>query len=297
MEQNPMVEIGLPVALFVIMVGIGLTLSTGDFRREARTPRGTVVGTLAQLLVMPAFGFAIAALLQLPPALAVGLVIVAACPGGTSSNLITFLARANVALSIVLTMLASVITIVTLPLYTRLALRWQPGDADVAVSVPLGRTIALLVGIVLVPVVIGMTVRKRAPQRAAALERSVSAFGAVILVALIVGIALSLREQFLDLLTSAGPAALLLNLAGLTAGWFLARGAGLRPLDRLTVAIELGIKNSTLGILIAVTVIGSEEMAVPAAVYGLLMYVSAAVLVVLGRRMAGMQVEPAGTAG
>ncbi|MFA9446807.1 bile acid:sodium symporter family protein [Egicoccus sp. AB-alg6-2] len=242
---------------------------------------------------MPALGFAIAALLQLPPAMAVGLVVVAACPGGTSSNLVTFLARGNVALSIVLTVVASVVTIVSLPLWTNLALSWQPANADVSVSVPLGRTIGLLLGIVLVPVVLGMAVRRRAPQRAARLERSVSAFGALVLVVLIVGIAISLRDEFFDLLAQAGPAALLLNLAGLGVGWAVARTAALTTADRLTMAVELGIKNSTLGILIAVTVIGSEQMAVPSAVYGLLMYLSAAALVVGGRRAAGMRVDPA----
>lgn len=291
MEQNPLVEIGLPIALFVIMAGIGLTLSAADFRREARTPRGAVVGSLAQLLLMPALGFAIAALLRLPPALAVGLVIVAACPGGTSSNLISFLARANVALSIVLTVVASVVTIVTLPMFANLALGWQPVGTEVSVSVPVGRTIGLLVGIVLVPVLLGMAVRRRRPQRADALERSVSAFGGFVLAALIVGIAISVRDEFFQLLTDAGPAALLLNLAGLSVGWLVTRAAGLGTVDRMTLAIELGIKNSTLGILIAVTVIGSEQMAVPAAVYGLLMYLSAAVLVVAGRRAAGMRVE------
>jgi BASS family bile acid:Na+ symporter len=240
---------------------------------------------------MPALGFAVAALLQLPPALAIGLVIVAACPGGTSSNLVTFLARGNVALSIVLTVIASVVTIVTLPLYTNLAIAWQPvGDIDV--SVPLGRTIVMLVGIVLVPVMLGMAVRRRAPQRAARLEKTVSAFGAFVLVALIIGIAISLRDEFVDLLAQAGPATMLLNLAGLAVGWGVARAVGLPAIDRLATAVELGIKNSTLGILIAVNVIQSEAMAVPSAVYGLLMYLSAAVVVVLGRRAAGMRVEP-----
>lgn len=293
MEQNPLVEVGLPVALFVIMVGIGLTLTAADFRREARTPRGALLGSAAQLLVMPALGFAVAALLGLPPALAVGLVIVAACPGGTSSNLVSFLARANVALSIVLTVVASVVTIVTLPMFANLALRWWPVGDDVAVTVPLARTIGLLIGIVLVPVLLGMAVRRRAPRRAAAMERVVSAFGGFILVALIIGIAISLRDEFFTLLADAGPAALLLNLLGLAVGWGVARAGGLSDRDGLTVAVELGIKNSTLGILIAVTVMGSEAIAVPSAVYGLLMYVSAAVLVVAGRRAAGMRVEPA----
>jgi bile acid:Na+ symporter, BASS family len=285
-EQNPLIEIGLPVALFVIMIGIGLTLTTGDFRREARQPKSAVIGSLGQLLLMPVLGFAIAALLSLPPAIAVGLVIVAACPGGTTSNLVAYLCRANVALSIVLTVVASLVTILTLPIAANLALRWQPTASDVAISVPLGRTIALLVGIVLVPVAIGMTVRRRSPARAAALETFVSAFGAIILIALIVGIAISVRDEFWELLAAAGPASLLLNVAGIGTGVALGALARVPKGDRLTFGVELGIKNSTLGILIAATVIGSERMAVPSAVYGLLMYLSAFALVAYGRRAA-----------
>jgi bile acid:Na+ symporter, BASS family len=233
---------------------------------------------------MPALGFAIAALLSLPPALAVGLVIVAACPGGTTSNLVAYLCRANVALSIVLTVIASLVTIVTLPIAANLALAWQPAASEVPISVPVGRTIALLVGIVLVPVALGMTVRRRAPGRAAALETFVSAFGAIVLVALIVGIAISLREEFFELLAAAGPASVLLNVSGIAAGLGLGALARVPRADRLTFGVELGIKNSTLGILIAATVLGSERMAVPSAVYGLLMYVSAFALVAYGRR-------------
>jgi bile acid:Na+ symporter, BASS family len=283
-EQSPLIEIGLPIALFVIMVGIGLNLTLDDFRREAEQPKGVVVGGLAQLLVMPALGFAVAALLDLEPALAVGLVIAASCPGGTTSNLVAYLARANVALSIVLTVVASLATILTLPLFVNLALRWQPAASETAIAVPAGRTILLLVAIVLLPVALGMFVRRRAPDRAAALERAVSAFGAVVLVALIIGIALSVRDRIGELLASAGPAAILLNVGGLLVGLAVARAAGLGRADRLTTAIELGVKNTTLGILIAVTVVGSETMAVPSAVYGLLMYVSAAVVVAIGRR-------------
>jgi bile acid:Na+ symporter, BASS family len=170
MEQNPLISLGLPIALFIIMIGIGLTLTVADFHREARQPRGVVVGTLAQLVLMPALGFAVALLLRLEPEIAVGLVIVAACPGGSTSNLIAYLARANVALSIVLTVLASVAAILTLPLYVSMALGWWPISAESAIRMPVGQTVALLVGIILVPVAIGMAVRRRAPGRAASLE-------------------------------------------------------------------------------------------------------------------------------
>jgi bile acid:Na+ symporter, BASS family len=284
MEQSPLIEIGLPVALFIIMVGIGLTLTAADFRREQRNPKGMVVGSLAQLLVMPALGFAVAAVLALPPAIAVGLVIAASCPGGTTSNLVAYLARANVALSIVLTVVASVATIATLPVFTNLALQWQPAASDAAVRVPVGRTILLLVAIVLVPVSIGMAVKRRAPQRAAALERGVSVFGGVVLVLLIAGIAYSVRDEFWQLLAASGPAAMLVNVGGLAVGYLAGAAAGLGQRDRTTLAVELGVKNTTLGILLAVTVIGSEAMAVPSAVYGLLMYLSASAVVFFGRR-------------
>ncbi|SFB49972.1 bile acid:Na+ symporter, BASS family [Amycolatopsis marina] len=284
MEQNPLVEVGLPVALFLIMIGIGLTLTSKDFAREARDPRGVIVGTLGQIVLMPALAFLIAYLLSLPAAIAVGLVIIAACPGGTTSNLIAYLARGNVALSIVLTVLASLITIVTLPIAANLALRWQPAASDVAIEVPVLRTIALLVVIVLVPVAIGMALRARWPERAAALERAVSLFGGVVLAVLIVAIAISLGADIWTYLRQAGIAALLLNLGGLAVGYGIMRLARLSFESRLAGAIELGIKNATLGILIAVNVIGSEALAVPAAVYGVLMYVSAVGVVAYGRR-------------
>lgn len=293
MEQSPLIDIGLPIALFIIMIGIGLTLTTRDFAREAQQPRGIVVGSAAQLLVMPALGFAVAAALGLAPALAVGLVIVAACPGGTTSNLIAYLSRANVALSIVLTVVASLVTIVTLPIAANLALRWQPTASDVAIRVPVGRTVLLLAAIVLIPVAIGMVIRARRPDRAAALEKAVSAFGAVVLALLIVGIAWSLRERFWSLLAQAGPATLLLNVLGIAAGVGVARLAGLDFASRLATGVELGIKNATVGILIAWTIIGSEAMAVPSMVYGLLMYVSGAAVVAYGRRRGEVPTTPA----
>ena len=289
MENSPLIDIGLPVALAIIMVGIGLTLTVADFRREARQPRGMVVGSIGQLLVTPALGFGIAAALSLDPVIAVGLVIAAACPGGTTSNLIAFLGQANVALSIVMTVIASVVTIVTLPLFAELALDWQPG-VDGAVQVPLGRTIGLLVGVVLVPVLLGMMVRARNVALASRLERGVSIFGAVVLAALIVGIAVDLGDDVPVFLRQAGPAVLLLNLGGILLGFLSGRAAGLVWSDRLTLAIELGVKNSTLGILLATLLSSNFEYAVPSAVYGLLMYVSAAALAVVGRRHARLHV-------
>jgi bile acid:Na+ symporter, BASS family len=295
MDQNPLVEVGLPLALFVIMVGIGLTLTREDFRREAAAPRAMVAGSIAQIVAMPLMAFGIAALLQLSPALTLGLVILAAAPGGTTSNLVALLSRANVALSIVLTVVASVVTIVTLPLAANLALLWRAEDADVVVRVPLLNSIGLLLGIVLVPVLLGMTLRARRPEAAVRFEPKVSAFGAVVLVLLIVGIAIDLREELPSLIAQSGPAALLLNLGGIGLAFALAVvGVGRR--DRRTIAAELGIKNGTLAILIAVTVVGDERVAAPAAVYSVLMYLTAFGLVAFGRNRSLMEVDESASA-
>lgn len=285
-----LVGIGLPVALFVIMTGIGLTLTTGDFRREAAAPRGMVVGALGQLLVMPLVGIGIVWLLGLQGVIAVGVVIAAAVPGGTTSNVIAFLSRANVALSIVLTVVASLATVVTIPIVVEFALG-RFGDGQEAVSLPVLQTVGQLVAIVLVPVLLGMLVRARSQHLAARAERGVSIFGAVILIALIVGIALELGDEVPVFLRQAGPAVILLNLAGLVVGGLIGWVAGLPRRDRLTIAVELGVKNATLGILVASLLRPADPLyAAPSAVYGLLMYVSAVLVVLYGRRTALMEV-------
>jgi bile acid:Na+ symporter, BASS family len=193
-DDNLLVEVGLPIALFVIMIGIGLTLTTADFRRERKQPRGMVVGAIGQLVLMPAIGLGIVWLLGLQGAIAIGVVIAATIPGGTTSNVITYLSHANVALSIVLTVVASLATVLTIPVVVEFAID-RFGSIDEAVSLPVVRTVGQLVAIVLVPVLIGMAIRARKPELAGRIERGVSAFGAVILVVLIVGIAIGLGED------------------------------------------------------------------------------------------------------
>lgn len=283
MEQSPLIEVGLPISLFIIMVGIGLTLTPADFGREARRPRGFIAGSVAQLFLMPAAGFTIAWLFGLPPAIAVGLVVVAACPGGTTSNLVTYLARGNVALSVVLTVSASLATIITLPFFVNLALRTTPQAAE-SVSLPVLQTILTLVVIVLVPVSIGMVARSFAPSFARRMEGAVSVFGGVVLLMLIVAIAISVWDRLGTLLLQAGPASAALSAAGIAIGWGVASLAGLEHNGRLAVAVELGVKNTTLGLLVAITLLDSPEIAIPPAVYGLLMYAFGLALVAYGRK-------------
>ena len=268
------------------MIGMSLGLTLSAFAKEARHPRAAIVGSVGQLIVLPALGFLVAWGLGLTPAIAVGLVILAACPGGATSNVITYLARGNVALSIVVTAIASIATIMTLPLLVNQALSWQLGKST-NVAMPVVDTIAMLVIIVLLPTGIGMLIRAKAPNIAARAEKPLNGFGAVVLLALIVLISYGLRDHLLGLLIQAGPACLLLNTLGIGAGFAIARMAGVAKEDTLAIAVELGIKNSTIGILVATTILGSQEMAIPSMVYGLTMYAFGAVLVAFGRSTIG----------
>ncbi|MGD8150723.1 bile acid:sodium symporter family protein [Ornithinimicrobium sp. Y1694] len=287
MEQSPLIDIGLPVALAIIMVGIGLSLTRQDFAAQAKAPWASIVGTVGQLVLVPLLGIGVALLLNLPPALAIGLVLAAACPGGSTSNLVTYLARGNVALSIILTVVASLAVILTLPLWIDLAAEIVPGAAETNVEVPLAQTFGLLGGVILVPVLIGMVIKAKAPRLAVRLERYVGLVGIVVLVALIVGIVMGLRDRIGELLLASGPAVLLLNVLAILLGGALAYVCRLPRADQIAIAVEFGIKNSTLGMLIAFTVIRNDEIALPSAVYGLVMYLTAFALVWGGRRLMG----------
>lgn len=285
MQDSPVIAIGLPVALAVIMVGIGLSLTLADFREQARTPRATIIGTLGQVFLVPAIGIAVALVMNLPPIMALGLVLVAACPGGSTSNLVTYLARGNVALSIILTVVASLVIIVTLPGWLDVAGRILPGATELSVSVPLGQTFGLLIGIILIPVAIGMVIRAKKPELAATLERGMSVFGALVLLLAIGAVAVDLGGEIIDMAITAGPAVFVFNVAVILVGGALAWIARVDRASQLALAVEYGIKNSTLGLVIALTVVRDEEFAVPAAVYSIVMYVTAIAVIAIGRRM------------
>ncbi|WP_322001479.1 bile acid:sodium symporter family protein [Marinobacter alexandrii] len=284
METSPLISIGLPISLFIIMVGIGLTLTLRDFGQVTRNPRSIVVGTIAQILLMPLVAFAIAPFLGLAPALAVGLVIIAACPGGTTSNLFVLLARGHIALSILLTVSASLITIITLPFFTNYALQMYFGEAA-NISLPVGKTIAMLVVIVLLPVALGMFIRTKAPAKAQKAEGMVSIFGGFVLLLLIIALLWGSRERLPELLAQAGPAAFLLNLTGIVIGLGLSRLAGLSQRESLAIAVELGIKNGTIALMVTLTLLESSEMSIPAVVYSVLMYGFGCILIAMGRRL------------
>lgn len=284
MQDSALIQIGLPIAIMIIMCGIGMTLTPTDFRRIGERPKPVLIGLLGHYLWLPLLGFAIAWGFKLRPEYAVGLVLVAACPSGTSSNALTYLARGNVALAVTLTLLSGLITFASVPLLVNLALQMFMGETR-AIQLPLGPTMLHLAALVLLPIAIGMGLRKFLPTLAKRVEPMVGAFALLLMVVVIAALVLQERERLPAMLAELGLPALVLSCTAVGGGLLLARLSGLAMRDALTVGMEVGVQNATLALLIAFTLLKSSQIAIPGAVYGLLMYVPALLLVVVGRRL------------
>jgi bile acid:Na+ symporter, BASS family len=283
METNPILNAALPAAIALVMCGIGLHLTLADFRSIARHPRSVLVGVAGHYLLLPLLGFGIAWLLRLPPVLAVGLVLIAACPSGTMANTLTFLARGNVALGVSLSVISALVSFLSIPLLVGAATIVFGGQGQ-QVPLPVAGMVRHLAGVLLVPILLGMAIRAGAPTAAQRAARWVSRFAVLLLVALIVGLAISERAGLPDALAQTGPAALMLACAAIGGGYALGRLARLSPRDVLTVSLEVGVQNAALAILIALSVLKSLPAAIPGAMYGLLMYAPALAVVAIGRR-------------
>ena len=283
MQSNIFTSLLLPLALAVVMLGMGLGLVPDDFKRIARYPKAVAVGTACQVLLLPLIGALITQVIPMPAEIAVGLLIVAVCPGGPSSNLITYLAKGDVALSVTLTALSSVITVFTIPLFTNLALLHFLGESA-AINLPIGPTILQLVLITLLPIAIGMGLRQRFPSTARSLERRMSRLAAGLLTLIIVLLLIKEGSKLAGFLVQAGVGALLLNLIAALAGLVAGRAFRLPPAQQICIAIEVGIQNGTLAIAIAAGLLNNPDMAVPAAVYSLLMYATGFGAILVGRQ-------------
>ncbi len=283
MQSNIFTAVLLPLALAIVMLGMGLSLVAEDFQRITRDPKAVAVGTVCQLLVLPLIGILVALVVPMKPTIAVGLIVLTLCPGGPSSNLLTYLARGDVALSVTLTAVSSILTVLTIPLFTNLALQHFL-NAQAAISLPIGSTMLQIFMITLLPTAIGMIIRRRFPRTARRLERHMSRLAAGLLALIIVLLLAREGIRLPGFLAQVGLAVLMLNLLAMLAGFFAGRLFRLPPAQRICLAIEVGLQNGTLAIAITAGLLNSPEMAVPAAVYSLLMYVTGFGAIVYGRR-------------
>lgn len=274
--DSALTTVGLPIALGIIMFGLGLSLTVDDFKNVSKNPKAVLIALGCQLILLPLIAFGLVKLFDLSPVLAVGMMLLAASPGGTTANLFSHLFRGDVALNVSLTAVNSIIAIFTLPLITNLAIFYFYTDLDE--QVPLQFLEALKVfAIVLVPVAIGMFVKSVQPGFAEKMDKPVRIMSAIILAVMVIGILLAERDKVSEYVLSVGPITLLFCGLSLGLGYYVPRMFGLTDGQAIASSFEIGVHNSTLSMVVAVSLLNNESMAVPAAVYSLVMFALAAI--------------------
>jgi BASS family bile acid:Na+ symporter len=272
MDSPLLAEVLLPVAIATIMGSLGLALTPADFRRVLTAPRGVAIGMLNLALISPVLAFVMAELFDLPPELAVGLVLLGASPGGMLANMLTHLSRGDTALSVTMTAISSVASVITVPLFLGLATdRFGAGDIGEA-SMP--GVVALVFAITIVPVSIGMVLRQRWPERVAVAYPRVRAISLGLFGLVVVGAIASEYDTVAENLDAVAGAALALNVSAMTISFVVSKLARLDNRQSTAIALELGVHNSTLAIAVGASL--DSDLTIPAAVYSSFMVVTGA---------------------
>lgn len=268
----------IPICLFFIMMGMGLTLVTNDFKRVLKYPKAVGIGLTNQLILLPIIGFALANIMPLRPEYAVGVMLLVLCPGGTTSNLFTYLAKGDVALSVTMTAIASVITVFTIPIVLSFSLIYFMGSGS-AFELPVLKTVLTLVVLTIIPISIGMLIKRYAPAVADRSQVYVSRFGVIFLTFLVLFLSYVQRDILIDAFIATGPVSVLLNLSTMALGYYSSKWFGLNLAQRTSVTLEVGLQNSTLSIFMALTLLSNYDMSMMPAIYTLVMFLTAGVLV------------------
>ncbi len=271
----------LIAALFIIMFGMGLTLSAEDFKRVLKFPKAVITGLINQLIVLPLVAFAIAIILDVNAELAVGIMILAACPGGATSNLITHLSKGDTALSVTLTAISSLVTIISIPLIVSFSLNYFMG-LDKTFDLDIPKVFAQLLIITVIPISLGMWIRAKKPDFADKMEKSVKIASAIVLALVIAGIILKEKENVIGYFEQAGILALSLNLTTMLLGFLSAKLLRLSLPQTITISIETGIQNGTMAIGVATIALNSSPLAIPAAIYSLIMFGTGFAIIMIG---------------
>ena len=277
MSTVVLITIVLPLCLAIIMFGMGTSLEVADFKRVVLYPKAVAIGIVGQILVLPVIGYLFASQFGLSPEHSVGVMVLVACAGGATSNMIVYLARGDVALSVTLTAISSCITVITIPFVINYALFHFMGATE-ETALPVGLTNMKLFMITLLPVMIGMTVRYYFSIFSQRLEKPMNKLTTIFFVLIVAGILFKERGQLAEHLVSVGPATYFLNLFSMVLGFFAARLFQLNNRQSTTVSIEIGVQNSATGMFIAATLLNNSDIAVVPAVYSLVMYINAGLL-------------------
>jgi BASS family bile acid:Na+ symporter len=270
MQESVLSNVALPVAIVIIMIALGMTLTVADFRRVLTEPKQVSIGLLCQLVLLPLLGFAVAAIFPLTPVFAISVILLAASPGGATSNLIVHAADGDRALSVTLTAISNMLTWLTIPLLLGAAYAVF-GDGAVAIEFPIATVMVQVAGLTIVPVLLGMGVRKWRPAFAENSKRFTRIFASLFLFLIILALVVQNWSTIVQDGPRFAPAFITLNLAALAVGYIVARIAGINQTQTATIAIETGLQNSTVAITVALTILGSNEMAIVPGLYAIWM--------------------------
>lgn len=280
-----MFEAFLPTGLAFIMLTIGLGLTRAEFGRVIRQPKAIAFGLANQILFLPAVAAALLLLFQGRPEFAVGFMLLAACPGGITSNLLTLLAGGSTALSVAMTAISSLLSIVTVPLILGISLSIHLG-AGHELAMPVERIIGGVVAITGVPILTGMILRWRFPETTERFFATARRISTGIFALIVAGAFVGQMDNIVTHFWEIGPYLLALNGATLSIGFFGARRLGLSQPDAIAAAMEGGLQNAALAIFIAVNVLNAPAIMIPAIVYALVMNVTAAAFIAWIKRTA-----------
>ncbi|MBV5315257.1 MAG: bile acid:sodium symporter family protein [Prolixibacteraceae bacterium] len=275
MESNLFNVVLLPLALGIVMLGLGLSLTLNDFKRVINYPKAILIGLISQMLILPGVCFFIAKSFGLSPELAVGLMLLAASPGGPTANLYSHLSKGDVALNITLTAVNSLLTLFTLPFIVNFAIDYFLESGQV-IPMQFKKVMEVFI-IVLVPVSIGMILKSKYSNISMKLDKPVKILSALFLVFIITGVVYQEKENILSYFKMVGMASLVFNLISIGVGYYLPRIFRLEDKQAIAIGMEIGIHNGTLAIYIALTVLGNGIMSIPPAIYSLIMFFTAAI--------------------
>jgi BASS family bile acid:Na+ symporter len=276
--MNSASTIVLAVSLIIIMFGMGLSLTTNDFKAIIVKPKAIIAGLISQLIFLPAMGFLLISIFDMPPEIAVGVIILTACPGGVTSNLVTHLAKGDTALSISLTAISSFLTILTIPFIINLGLQFIMGK-DTSVQLNITQTIAQVFIVVIIPIIIGMTFRAKKTAFADKMQRPVRIASAIVFVLVMAGVIISERANIAPYFAQAGIITLTLNLLTMFIGFLFAASLRLSFKQGISISIESGIQNGTLAISIATILLGNQTYGVAPAIYSLQMFGTSTIII------------------
>lgn len=287
--MNPVISTLLPAGLAFIMFALGLKLSVADFRRVLTYPVAVGLGLVAQTVLLPLTAFGLAVAFDLVPETAVGLMILAACPGGVTAAMITELSRGDTCLSITLTACTSLLSFVTVPIIVGFSLQHFLGHAT-TIDFPVGQAIGGLFLITIVPVVAGLFINEAGRLRPA-IAQTIGKLATVVFLVIVFLTFFSEWPSITEHLSTIGPVILLLNVITMSTGALLGVVGRLPGEGRIALAVECGIQNSALGITVAVSLVSVSQLAVPSVIYAFLMNITALCLVVVRQLQASRAVD------